>query len=238
VSVFQDRHAVVTGASSGIGRALALALAAEGAVLHLLGRDEKRLAAVREEVEARGGKARTYVLDLLNDAAVSAFSRELEGVTDGLNLLIHSAGTVTLGPIAEAPVEELDAHYRLNVRAPYLLTQKLLPLLRRAEGQVVFINSGSGLSARADWGQYAASKHALKALADSLREEEKAHGVRVISIYPGRTATSMQAHVHRLEGREYVPENFLRPEDVARQTLSVLELPRGAIISDLVIRRA
>ncbi len=87
--------------------------------------------------------------------------------------------------------------------APAELTRLLLPQLRAARGHVVFVNSGAGLRANPEWGAYAASKHGLKALADALRGEEADHGVRVTSVYPGRTATPMQEKVHRQEGKEY-----------------------------------
>jgi NAD(P)-dependent dehydrogenase (short-subunit alcohol dehydrogenase family) len=153
-----------------------------------------------------------------------------------LDLLVHAAGSVALGTTAEAPVRDLDHQYRSNVRVPFLLTQALLPLLRAARGQVVFVNSGAGLDARAGWGAYAASKHALRAMANALREEEQPHGIRVLSVYPGRTATPMQEAVHRMEGREYDPERFLQPEDVAIQVATAIELPERAAVLDLSIR--
>lgn len=228
----RGRSAVITGASSGIGRALALELAQRGARLHLLGRDETRLAEVARQAEAAGGAGEAHAFDLLDDRALAAFAEALAG--EALDVLVHSAGGVRLGPLAEAPVADLDWQYRLNVRVPCLLTQLLLPGLRAAGGQVVFVNSGAGRSAKAEWGAYAASKHALKALADSLRAEEA--GLRVLSVYPGRTASPMQRWVHEMEGKPYDPERFVQPEDVAQQVVSALELPPRSSVEELVIR--
>ena len=123
-----------------------------------------------------------------------------------------------------------------NVRAPYLLTRALLPSLRAAQGEVVFINSSAGLTARAGIAQYAATKHALKAIADSLREEVNPDGVRVLSVYPGRTATPLQARVHAEEGKAYLPERLVQPDDVASVVLNALTLPRSAELTDVIVR--
>jgi short-subunit dehydrogenase len=101
---------------------------------------------------------------------------------------------------------------------------------------VVFVNSGAGLSANAEWAAYAASKHGLKALADALRQEEHGNGVRVTTVYPGRTATPMQEKVHRQEGRPYDPSRWIDPESVATAALTALDLPRDAEITDLTVR--
>ncbi|MEA2624845.1 MAG: hypothetical protein QOD06_890 [Candidatus Binatota bacterium] len=223
------RRALVTGASSGIGRAIALELAARGFALELVGRSRERLDAVVRDVAHR---ARAHEADLLDDLQVAAIARAVTR----LDLLVHAAGAVALGAVGDAPIGDLDHQYRANLRVPFLLTQALLPLLRASRGQVVFVNSGAGLDARAGWAAYAATKHALRALANALREEEQPRGVRVLSVYPGRTATPMQEAVHRMEGREYDPSRFLQPEDVATQIAAAIELPERAAVLDLSIR--
>ena len=101
---------------------------------------------------------------------------------------------------------------------------------------MLFVNSGAGLTAHAQWGAYAASKHGLKALADSLRAEEHGNGVRVTSVYPGRTASPMQAKVHQQEGKDYDPARWIDPESVATTILMTLDLPRDAEVNDLTVR--
>lgn len=231
--MFSGKSVLITGASSGIGRALALALAQGEADLHLGGRNEVALGEVARQVRSWGGTAKVHPLELTDDAALEGFARSF---TAPLDILIHSAGTVSLGPLKTAPVAQFDDQYRLNVRAPYLLTQGLLPHLERSEGQIVFINSGSGLSARAGWGQYAATKHALRAVADALRDELKGSGVRVLSVYPGRTASPMQARVHEQEGKAYDPSRFVQPSDVAALTVAALGLPASAEVTDVSVR--
>ena len=226
--------ALVTGGSSGIGLATARRLAEEGATLHLLGRDEAKLANAVQEV---GAGATAHSVDLGDGLAALRFC-DTFAARGPLDILVHSAGVVVLGPVASSDVATFDLHYRLNLRAPYLITQRLLPRLLEAGGQIAFINSGAGLNARGGWSQYAASKHGLKALADSLREEVKASGVRVLSVYPGRTASPMQQQVREMEGESYRAEDFIRPDDVAQLLVSALTVPRTAEVTDLTVRPA
>jgi NADP-dependent 3-hydroxy acid dehydrogenase YdfG len=227
--MFKDRVAVVTGASSGIGKAIALQLAAQGAKLYLLGRNLATLAAVAENIQ-------TDVKICQVDLTKSDEIRQLQTIAVQVDLLIHSAGVISLGELQTAPIEDLDWQYQTNVRAPYLLTQTLLPLMIPVKGQIVFINSTGGLNSRGGMGQYSATKHALKAIADSLRDEVNSLGMRVLSVYPGRTASPMQAAVYKKEGRVYNPDRLLQPQDVADVVLNALNLPYTAEVTDISVR--
>jgi NAD(P)-dependent dehydrogenase (short-subunit alcohol dehydrogenase family) len=221
------KDALITGASGGIGSAIARALAEEGFRLFLVGRNLEKLTVPGEALQA----------DLTDDAQLRATAAKVREVFGGVDLLIHSIGLFRAGPIATSPVEDLDAQYRVNLRAPYLLTQELLPSLIERQGQVVFVNSSAGFHpAKGSWGAYSATKHGLRALADSLRDEVNRKGVRVLTIFPGRTATPMQEEVHRFEGKPYDPARFLQPEDVAASVVQALRLPRTAELTDLHIR--
>jgi NADP-dependent 3-hydroxy acid dehydrogenase YdfG len=228
--------AVVSGASSGIGRAIALALAAEGVSLCLLGRRLPVLDLVAEEAQRAGVSAQSYRVDLTSDDDVRSLIDRICSDCSRIDLLIHSAGVVSVGSLRSAPIEDLDWQYRTNVRAPYVLTQALLPMLTPGKGQIVFVNSSAGLAAAATVGQYAATKHALKAIADSLRAEVNADGIRVLSVYPGRTASPMQESVHRMQGRTYHPERLMQPADVAAVVVRSLALPFSAEVTDVQIR--
>lgn len=224
----RGQTALITGASGGIGAAVAEALAEEGVRLVLVGRDAERLNALASRTGAE-----TIQADLTDDTQLLGIATRVGEV----DLLIHSIGLFRGGPLETAPVQDLDDQYRVNVRVPYLLTQALLPGLIRRQGQVVFVNSGAGAApARGSWGAYAATKHALRALADALRAEVNPRGVRVLTVFPGRTATAMQEEVHRFEGRPYDPDRFLQPEDVAAPLVQALRLPRTAELTDLHIR--
>jgi NADP-dependent 3-hydroxy acid dehydrogenase YdfG len=229
--------AIVTGAGGGIGGAIARAIAAQGAQVFLAGRDRNRLQAVADRIAFEGSPAaRIAVADLDRDDEVASLAATVLREAGGVDVLVHCAGLIALGPVAGVTVAEFDRMHRVNVRAPYLLTQALLPALRERRGQVVFVNSSAGLSAGANAGAYAATKHALRAIADSLRHEVNDDGVRVTSIYPGRTASAMQAAVHRHEGRTYDPARLMQPEDVAAAVQTALSLPRTAEIADLHVR--
>jgi NADP-dependent 3-hydroxy acid dehydrogenase YdfG len=226
---------VVTGASSGIGRAVAVALASAGAHVCAVARRRKELEVTAARANG-SGRFSLHVADLVVDAQVAKLAKALLGRKGGLDILVHSAGTISLGDLETAPIDDLDRQYAANVRAPYLLTQALLPALRASRGQIVFINSTVGLHARANVGQFAATQHALKAIAESLREEINPHGVRVTNVYAGRTATPRQAKIHAIEGKDYPPETLMQPDDVASVVLNALTLPRTSELPDVKMR--
>ncbi|MFJ9566744.1 SDR family oxidoreductase [Streptomyces fuscichromogenes] len=222
---------VITGAGSGIGAAVARRLHARGDDLVLHARDAGRA----KELAAGFPGARTLVGDLADPDKLSwAFSHQT--LPDRVDSLLHIAGVVDLGEVGELTPKSWRHQLNVNLIAPAELTRHFLPQLRAARGHVVFVNSGAGLAAHACWSAYAASKHGLKALADSLRAEENPHGVRVTSVYPGRTASPMQAKVHQQEGKEYDPARWIAPESVATAVLTALDLPGDAEINDLTVR--
>jgi NADP-dependent 3-hydroxy acid dehydrogenase YdfG len=230
------RVAAITGASGGIGAAVAIALARAGATLHLLGRDPARL---RRTVERVGphASATAHALDISEDAAIASFADNLADEVGDLDALVHCAGVLEAGRLEESKAEDFDRQYAVNVRAPYLLTQRLLPLLVHARGQVVFVNSTAGQAAsRPEIAQYAATKHALKALADALRAELNPRGVRVLSIFLGRVATPLQERTFMREGRAYDAASLLQPEDVATMIMAALMLPRTGEVTEMTLR--
>ena len=229
---------VVAGATGAIGGAVARRLAAEGASLVLLGRDEARLAATAGELEGADGVIRTVAGDLTEAAVSDAAGAVSESLGDGIDLLVNAAGAFRAGAFETAPAGDLDLQLAVNARAPYLLTRRLLPGLRRRGGLVVFVNSTAGLVAGAGSAAYAASKHALRALADALRAEVNADGVRVLSVYPGRTRSRMQQDVCRSLGQHYDAERFLDPVDVASAIVEAAALPPSAEVVDLRLRPA
>jgi NADP-dependent 3-hydroxy acid dehydrogenase YdfG len=228
--------AVVTGASSGIGRAIAQALACQGMRLCLTGRDERRLQAAAREIGSLPAPALVHVADLSSDGGIRGLVERVGTDLGRIDVLVHAAGTLSLGDVEAAGWEDLDEQYKVNMRAPFLLTKAFLPRLKESSGQVVFVNSSAGLVAGADNGVYAATKHGLRSLAGSLRDHVNQYGIRVLSVYPGRTATPMQELVHRFEGRPYEVAHLLQPGDVADVVIAALSLPRTAEVTDLMVR--
>ncbi|MBZ4320769.1 SDR family oxidoreductase [Streptomyces huiliensis] len=222
---------VITGAGSGIGEVLAERLLARGDELYLFARDAGRA----KELAARFPGARTLVGDLSNPDRLS-WALDHQTLPERVDSLLHVAGVVDLGGVGELTTRTWTNTLAVNLVAPAELTRLFLPQLRVAHGHVVFVNSGAGLNAGPDWSAYAASKHGLKALADSLRAEEHANGVRVTSVYPGRTATAMQAKVHQQEGKEYDAARWIEAGSVASTVLHAIDLPRDAEINDITVR--
>lgn len=206
---------LVTGAGSGIGADLAERLEARGDQVIRLTRD---------------------VVDLADAPALQAWAREFAGTLERLDSLNHVAGAVELGTVAELDLADWNRQLAVNLTAPAVLTSALLPALRAARGTVVFVNSSAGLVANARWSAYAASKFGLRALADALRAEEAAAGVRVTTIFPSRTATPMQERVHEQEGKVYDASRWIQPGTVSEAILHVLDLPADATVPDMTLR--
>ena len=216
--------ALITGAGGGIGSAIATALAPTHTLL-LAGRPSDRLDAVAERLGAT-----TFPLDLTDTDEIEASCE----IVDELDVLVHNAGVSIPGRVAESSVEEWRATFDVNVFGAVALTLTLLPALRSARGQVVFVNSGSGRTASPTMASYSASKFALRAFADSLRESEPQ--LRVTSIFPGRTDTDMQRELVAFEGGEYQPAIFLRPETVAAAVANAVATPRDGHLHEVVLR--
>ena len=233
---FVARACVVTGATSGIGQSLALALARHGALVWAIGRSSERLDALDAAANGARGDVLPLQVDLEDDEALEQATTAILARTPDLDVLAHSAGAIALGSFETISPSEFDLLYRVNLRAPFVLTQDLLPSLRRTRGQIVFVNSSAGLRAGADNALYAATKHGLKALADGLRDQVNEAGVRVLSVYPGRTATPMQRFVHEYEGHPYRTESLLRPEDVVDVVLAALSQPASGEVTDVSVR--
>ncbi len=218
--------ALVTGATGHIGRAIGLALHAAGARVLLQGRTPARCARLAEETGLE-----VLAADLTRETDVAALQARI--AREGrLEVLVLGAGIYERSEDPEALRRQLEA----NVIGPYALLRGLLPLLVAARGEVVFLNSTQGLNASPEVGQYAATHHAMRAIADSLRGEVNAKGVRVLSLHLGRTASERQQAIFAMEGRDYPREHLMQPKDVAHAVLAMLTLPRTAEATELRLR--
>jgi NADP-dependent 3-hydroxy acid dehydrogenase YdfG len=236
MATFSGQGAVVTGASGGVGAAVARALAADGAAVLLVGRDPERLEAATAAAGGAGGVALAHRADLTVDEDVRELVERCQADLPGVDVLVHAAAIIEMDPLASASLDDLDRQYRTNVRAPYALTQALLDPLRQGGGQVVFVNSTAGRSATAGSSQYAATKHALTAVADGLRAEVNSEGIRVLTLFLGSTATPMQESLYARAGRAYRPEDLIQPEDVAHVVVSALSTPGTAEVTEIAMR--
>jgi NADP-dependent 3-hydroxy acid dehydrogenase YdfG len=230
------QFAVVTGAGSGIGKAIAQALGAHGATVALVGRTKAKLDATAASFDTDWPRSVVLPVDLCVDEQLDSLKAEVGQRFGQVDVLVLSAGEIAHGPIESATVADFDKLYRANVRANYYLLQNLLPMLRKRPGQIVLINSSVGVSARPNSGQFSATQHALRGLTDALRDEVNPDGIRVLSVYPGRVATPRQERLYTKRGSDYRPDLLLQPEDIASVVINALILPRSAEVTEISIR--
>jgi glucose 1-dehydrogenase len=207
--------AVVTGASSGIGAAIATAMSEAGARVVLTGRDEERL----RDVAGRLGEHRVVAADLADDDAPATIVSESVGAFGGLNVLVHSAGIFWPKPFEEAPLADFDAQFRVNVRAPYALTKAALPHLR-PDGAVIFISSIAGRVGFPSSTAYCATKGAVELMTKSLAMELAPVGVRVNALAPGNIHTPMN-------------ERFFESEEYNRSMIERTPFGRVGVVEDI-----
>ena len=224
------RH-LLTGAGSGIGAAVADRLAARGDELVLVARSATRA----EELTQRYAGSQAVVADLSQPEALETALAQ-HGIPDELDSVLHIAGSVDLAPVSGLDLSSWQEQIAVNLTSAAVLVSAALPAVRRTAGSVVLVNSTAALNAHALWSAYAAAKAGLRAFADALREEEREHGVRVTSVFPGRTATPMQESVHHQEGADYDPHAWIQPATVAVAILAALDLPPDASMPEVTIR--
>ncbi|MEW6052113.1 MAG: SDR family oxidoreductase [Candidatus Zixiibacteriota bacterium] len=217
---------LITGASGGIGRAVALRLALKQRLLLLHGRDRARLGETAAQVASQGGQSRQLVGDLADTAAVERVIADIGH--EPLQMLVHSAGIAIVKPMDEHSVEEWQQVLAVNVTAPFLLTQKLLPLMPPG-ASVVNILSVAAKVPFAGWSSYCMSKFALDGFMRSVREEVRSRGIRVINIYPQATATAIWNGVPG----DWPRERMMAPEQVAEAVAFALSRPADLLVEDI-----
>ena len=191
-SKFDRRVALVTGASSGVGRAVALALATEGAAVGLVARDAASLEGLVAEVEGSGGEAHAVAADVRADAQVGAAVEEIEARFGGIDLVTHSAGIFLAGALPEMAEDEWDAVLDTNLKSCFLLARHAIPALRRrGGGAVVHVSSVAGQGSDPGAAAYGASKAGVDALTQAMALDHIAEGIRVNGVAPGNLRTRM-----------------------------------------------
>ncbi|MEU4832100.1 SDR family NAD(P)-dependent oxidoreductase [Streptosporangium sp. NPDC023615] len=218
-------HVLVTGASGGIGTALVGALLEAGHRVTAVGRDVGRL-------EVPGIEA-----DLSDPGSLAAAVGALEdaGEPGEVQALVHCAGISPVGAVADTGPETWRRTLAVNVASAAELVRLTLPALRRSRGHVIFVNASPGMTGVPRWSAFVASKAALRELADSLREEEAAHGIRVTTVCPGGTATDLLGEVRNAFGRPYEPESCIQPRTLAEMIVWVLDAPADAYACELSV---
>lgn len=228
--------AVVTGASGVVGSAISLAFAERGMRLVLCGRDARRIEDLVRRARKASPEVVPFVADLTRDIEVQRLGQLVRETAEHLDVLVHSMGVYAEREIERVSLVEFDHLFGTNVRAPFAVSQALLPIMRGRSAHMVFLNSGIGLPRAGGHGVYAATKHALKAFVDFLREEVNPDGIRVVTVALARSASPLGETIGRMGGKSGHARRLARPEDIASAVVSVLDQPAGAEVAEILIR--
>jgi len=227
--------AIVTGGSRGIGRAISLALAREGATVVLAARSAQPLAEAAQLVREAGGRAETVVTELTSEESIRNLVRVVNDKLGRLDILINNAGITHSAKFEQTRTEDLDRCWAVNARAPFILCREALPLLRQAEAAyIVNVSSVVGVKGYPLQSAYTASKHAVRGMSISLAEELRGTNIRVHVICPGAVDTGMVGNV-RPDIRK---EDLIQPEEIAELVLYLVTQRGNAVVDELRIRRA
>ncbi|MBI4526226.1 MAG: SDR family oxidoreductase [Deltaproteobacteria bacterium] len=223
---------IVTGASRGIGRAIALVLGESGSRVVLASRSEPELTTVREEIRKKGGDALVMVSDLTREDDLRKLVNGTLQEWGRIDYLINNAGWGKHAPVAKARLEDWDRTFQTNLRAPMILSQLVLPILiEQKAGAIVNISSISGKTGQAESSAYSASKFGLIGFSQSLFEEVREYGIKVATILPGYVDTPMIPPVRRLDRSK-----MIRPEDIAHTVLFILTSPASCCPVEITVR--
>lgn len=231
---FTEKTCVVTGATEGIGRAVAGALASRGARLAICARTTGSVERVVAELRASGATVAGGTCDVSEEQSVAAFAALVHAELGPVDVLINNAGLAYFVPVAEMRTADFDRIMAVNVRGTFLMTRAFLPdMLGRRRGHIVNIASLAGRNPVPNGAAYAAAKHAVLGFSKSLFAEVRTHGVRVTAICPGSVVTPFFEKSGAPLAR---PQAKLQPEDVAETVIAALLLPERALVSELDIR--
>ncbi len=234
MKTLEGKTALVTGAGRGIGRAIALALAAKGADVCVASRTLPELEEVSEGIRGRGRKALATACDLRNEAEIHRLVRSAEREFGRIDILVNNAGIGYFAPVRSMTTEQFDAMWSVNVRAAFLVTREVLPgMMERASGDIVNIASLAGRNAFVGGAGYASTKWALIGFARSLMLEVRERNIRVVTVCPGSVDAAFGDHA----GREIrSPGVIPTAEDIAAVVIDTLSMPRYVMVSEVDVR--
>ncbi len=229
--LLEGKVAFVTGASRGIGFAVAKSLARMGAKVGLNGRDEKKLAMAAEDLTKTGGTVAAVRADLSRSADIAPLVRKVQQTLGPIEILVNNAGIGYFGPVHEASEENWDMTLDTNLKAVFLVSKAVIPgMIRLQTGHIINIASMAGKSAFAGGAIYCASKWGLLGLTQCMAEDLRPHGIRVSAVCPGSVNTDFSTHT----GKDV--RKMLQPEDVARAVEMIVTQEPQSFISEVSLR--
>jgi NADP-dependent 3-hydroxy acid dehydrogenase YdfG len=243
VPALEGKVAAITGASSGIGEATALALAAEGAAVALAARREDRIADLAGRIEKDGGSALAVATDVTDEEQANAFVARANEELGGLDVLVNNAGVMLLGPVASAPTDQWRQMIEVNLLGLLYCTHTALPIMGAAgSGDIVNVASVAGRTANFGSGVYNMTKWGVVGFSEALRQECGRAGVRVTAIEPGWVDTELQGHnehpavVAGMKKAMEKVERVLDADDIARAITFAVTQPPHVSINEMLIR--
>jgi NADP-dependent 3-hydroxy acid dehydrogenase YdfG len=240
-SRLEGKVALVTGASSGIGEATAIALSAEGAAVVIAARRTDRLEALKNKLEGDGARVLAVELDVTQEPSAIAAVEQTVAQLGRLDIVINNAGVMLLGPIVDADTEDWRRMINTNVLGLMYVTHAALPHLLKDGGDLVQVSSVAGRQARLGSGAYNASKWGVNAFSESLRQEVTTRGVRVTLVEPGAVATELQSHITHPGAKAALERRLaemrpLQATDIAGAVLYAVTQPQHVSINEILIR--
>lgn len=230
--ILKDKIAVITGASRGIGKAIALDLARAGVYVILTARSEIELEETVRAVISEGGRASAFILDITDDDAVKQFLVSLSGISSHVDILINNAGIGSFQPVTETDSAFFDQVMDVNVKGTFLMCKHLVPLMQaQKRGHIITIASDVSKRTFANGAMYCASKYAQDAFCSALRKEVRKFNIKVSVVYPGKVETWFNNNTPGLNEEQLQ----LNPEDIASSVNYILSAPVHVVIDELMI---
>ena len=230
--ISNDKIAVITGASSGLGRSISLKLALEGYEVVLASRNKEKLECLEKEISKNGGESKIIITDISKESDIEKLYLSID--IDRVDLVVNNAGLGIFNKIQKITSTEWDEQININLRGAFLMTKYISEsMIKRKAGKLVFINSVAGINPYPYSAAYVASKFGLRGLTSSLREELREHNIKVISIHPGAIDTPFWNKVKV----DYSKDDMLSSDDVASSIIHAILAPNNLVQEEIIIRR-
>ncbi|QYN51779.1 3-ketoacyl-ACP reductase [Apibacter sp. ESL0404] len=225
------KKAIVTGGNRGLGKAVALALAAEGVDVAITGRDEKTVKETVKELEGKGIQAAYSIFDVSNQKEVEREMEKLQNSFGSFDILINNAGISAFQSFLDMPVDQWQNIVQTNLFGPYFMSRAVLPaMIEKKGGDIINVSSTAGLKGGANTSAYSVSKAGLISLSESLMYEMRKHNIRVTTLTPSTIASDMSVKLLKITDGN--PEKVLQPEDFAELVVDILKLNKRALLAN------